>query len=290
MLDMYSDFTQHHAQLGLHVEVLEIDDLGERVHAVTDQEVQAKLEEAHSVFNIDDTVGNEDLQWACKVAAGLDRMVSDFELAALAYYYRGAPNSESERLGAGLILGNTLLTARGIPASGEGDLKNAVAMKVMDVLGAGGSFTEFYAMDFAEKFVLMGHDGPGHIAISDHKPLLRGLGLYHGKSGYGISVEFNVKHGPVTIFGCTQTRGGELKFLVAEGESIPGPILQIGNTNSRIRFNLAPAEFVDAWCAEAPTHHCALGVGHLAPTLRKFARLQGLAFTQVAKTGNHEQR
>jgi L-arabinose isomerase len=282
MLDMYSDFTQHHAQLGLHVEVLEIDDLGERVHAVTNQEVKAKLDETHAIFDVDRSVGDDDLQWACRVAAGLDRMVSDYDLAALAYYYRGAPQSESERLGAGLILGNTLLTARGIPASGEGDLKNAVAMKVVDVLGAGGSYTEFYAMDFREKFVLMGHDGPGHIAISDRKPLLRGLGLYHGKSGYGISVEFNVKLGPVTIFGCTQTRSGDLKFLAAQGESIPGPILQIGNTNSRIRFNLAPAEFVDAWCAEAPTHHCALGVGHLAPVLGKFARLQGLGFTHVA--------
>jgi L-arabinose isomerase len=282
MLDMYSDFTQHHAQLGLHVEVLEIDDLAECVRGVTDREIKAKREETHAIFDVDSTVGDDDLHWACTVAAGLDRMVAEYDLSALACYYRGTPQSEAERLGAGLILGNTLLTARGIPTSGEGDLKNAVAMKVMDVLGAGGSYTEFYAMDFAEKFVLMGHDGPGHIAISDRKPLLRGLGLYHGKSGYGISVEFNVKLGPVTIFSCTQSRNGELRFLVSEGESIPGPILQIGNTNSRIRFKLPPAEFVDAWCAEAPTHHCALGVGHLASTLRKFARLEGLDLTHVA--------
>lgn len=283
MLDMYSDFTQHHAQLGAHVEVLEMCDLAERVSAVSEAEVAAKRDEAHSIFQIETSVNPDDLDWACRVAAGLDQLVADFELAGLAYYYRGAPQSEYERLGAGLILGNTLLTARGIPASGEGDLKNAVAMKVMDVLGAGGSYTEFYAMDFQEQFVLMGHDGPGHIAISDRKPLLRGLGLYHGKAGFGVSVEFNVKLGPVTIFACTQTRDGRLKFLAAEGESIAGPILQIGNTNSRIRFGLAPAEFVDAWCAEAPTHHCALGAGHLSTTLRKFAKLQNLEFTQVAK-------
>lgn len=282
MLDMYSDFTQHHAQLGLHVEVLEMCDLAERVRAVTEQEVAAKRDEAEALFEIDRSVNPDDLAWACRVAAGLDRLVRDFELAGLAYYYRGEPQSEYERLGAGLILGNSLLTARGIPASGEGDLKNAVAMKVMDVLGAGGSYTEFYAMDFRDDFVLMGHDGPGHIAISDRKPLLRGLGVYHGKAGYGVSVEFNVRLGPVTIFGCTQTRDGRLKFLTAEGESLPGPILQIGNTNSRIRFNLGPAEFVDAWCAEAPTHHCALGVGHVAGILRKFGRLQGLQVVQVA--------
>jgi L-arabinose isomerase len=282
MLDMYSDFTMHHGQLGSHVEVLEMCDLQERVAAVTPSEVKAKLDETHTVFEVDVSARQDDLEWACRVAAGLDRLVADFDLAALAYYYRGVGGNEYERLGAGLILGNSLLTARGVPASGEGDLKNAVAMKVMDVLGAGGSYTEFYAMDFDEKFVLMGHDGPGHIAISDRRPMLRGLGLYHGKAGYGVSVEFSVKTGPVTIFSCTQTRQGNLKFLVAEGESLSGPILRIGNTNSRIRFRLPPAEFVDAWCAQAPTHHCALGVGHIAGKLRKFARLKNLELVEVA--------
>jgi L-arabinose isomerase len=278
---MYSDFTQHHAQLGLHVEVLEMCDLAGHVRGATEAEIADKRDETYHVFQVEPSVDEDDLEWACRVAVGLDRLVAERGLDALAYYYRGEPQSEYERLGAGLILGNTLLTARGIPASGEGDLKNAVAMKVMDVLGTGGSYTEFYAMDFREEFVLMGHDGPGHIAISDKQPLLRGLGLFHGKSGAGVSVEFSVAYGPVTIFSCTQTRTGELKFLAAEGESLPGPILQIGNTNSRIRFGLPPAQFVDTWCAEAPTHHCALGVGHVAPVLRKFAKLQRLQFAQI---------
>ena len=281
MLDMYSDFTQHHAQLGLHVEVLEMGDLAERTQAVAPAEVDDMLARTHAMFTVDNSVNQDDLRWACQVAAGLERLVSDYELSALTYYYRGAPQSEFERLGAALILGNSLLTARGIPAAGEGDLKTAVAMKVMDRLGVGGSYTEFYAMDFNEQFVLMGHDGPGHIAISDDKPLLRGLSFYHGKSGSGVSVEFSVAHGPVTIFGCTQTRAGQLKFLTAEGEAIPGPILRIGNTNSRIRFDLAPAAFVDAWCTQAPTHHCALGIGHVAPILQKFAKLQALPFVHV---------
>ncbi len=287
MLDMYSDFTMHHAQLGLHVEVLEMDDLKDRVDAANDEEVAAKLEETRATFALDESVREEDLDWAARVAVGLDELAKDFDLAALAYYYRGTGESLYERLGAGLILGNTLLTARGIPASGEGDLKNAVAMKVMDSLGAGGSFTEFYAMDFNENFVLMGHDGPGHIAISDRKPALRGLGLYHGKAGSGVSVEFSVRTGPITIFAVTQTRDGRLKALAAEGESIPGPTLQIGNTNSRLRFSLPPAPFMNAWCEQGPTHHCALGVGHSAATLRKVCRLLDMEFVEVGKRVGH---
>jgi L-arabinose isomerase len=281
MLDMYSDFTMHQAQLGLHIEVLEMDDLQDSVEDVPEEVVIARLDETQETFQVDESVDQEDLRWSARVSAGLDHLARDFDLDALAYYYRGTNGSVYERLGAGLILGNSLLTARGIPASGEGDLKNAVAMKVMDSLGAGGSFTEFYAMDFEENFILMGHDGPGHVAISDSKPVLRGLGVYHGKAGYGVSVEFGVKTGPVTIFGVTQTRQGNLKMLAAEGESLPGPTLKIGNTNSRLRFTLPPAEFMNAWCEQGPTHHCALGVGHHAGTLRKVARLLGLEFVEV---------
>lgn len=281
MLDMYSDFTMHHAQLGVHVEVLEMDDLKDRVDAATDGEVAAKIEEAHATFEIDGSADQDELDWAARVAVGLDALAKDFDLDALAYYYQGTNGSVYERIGAGLILGNSLLTARGIPAAGEGDLKNAVAMKVMDSLGAGGSFTEVYAMDFNENFILMGHDGPGHVAISDRKPVLRGLGLYHGKAGSGVSVEFGVKTGPVTIFAVTQTRDGRLKTLAAEGKSIPGPTLKIGNTNSRLRFSLPPATFMNAWCEQGPTHHCALGVGHRARTLGKVCRLLGIEFVEV---------
>jgi L-arabinose isomerase len=189
--------------------------------------------------------------------------------------------STFERLGAGLILGNTLLTARGIPASGEGDLKTCLAMLMMDRFGAGGSFTEFYAMDFRDGFVLMGHDGPGHIAIGDARPVLRGLGLYHGKRGSGVSVEFKVKAGPVTILSLAQTADGGMKLVCAEGESLPGPVLRIGNTNSRLRFALAPAEFIDHWSMEAPTHHCALGVGHNLARIAKLASLLKIPLAEV---------
>ena len=273
MLDMYSDFTMLHAQLGMHTEVLEMDDVKKRVDAVSDGEIQQKIEETRNIFEIDKSVAPEELHWAAKVAVGLDKLVADFDLDALAYYYRGLDDNEFERLGAALILGNSLLTARGIPCSGEGDSKNAMAMLIMNAINAGGSFTEFYAMDFNENFILMGHDGPGHIAISDRKPILRGLGLYHGKRGHGVSVEFNVKTGPVTILGMTQTAAGRLKMIAAQGESVPGPVLKIGNTNSRLKFALGPAEFMTKWCEHGPTHHCALGVGHVVHKIEKLARL-----------------
>ena len=290
MLDMYSDFTQHQAQLGTHIEVLEMCDLDERVRAATPAELAQKAEETRAIFDISEDSPSdplakkpapEEMDWACRVAVGLDHLVEDFNLDGLAYYYRGVPGNPYERLGAGLILGCSLLTARGIPCSGEADLKNCQAMKIMDLLGAGGSYTELYAMDFRERFILMGHDGPFHLGIAEGRPILRGLGLYHGKAGHGVSVEASVRKGPITILGLTQTRDGRLKFLAAQGESLAGERLKIGNTNSRLRFGLDPAPFINAWCAEGPTHHCALGIGHVVGKLEKVAWLTGLELKVV---------
>jgi L-arabinose isomerase len=280
MLDMYSDFTAVSAQTGAHIEILEMCDLDACVKQVTQPEIDDILDITRSLFTLENAP-EEDLLWAARVAAGLDRLTQHFSLDGLTYYYRGLDGNPYERLGAGLILGNSLLTARGIPASGEGDLKTCLAMMILDRLGAGGSYTEFYAMDFKDNFVLMGHDGPAHLAISARQPVLRGLGLFHGKRGRGVSVEFNVKTGPITLLGMTQTAEGALKMLTAQGESIPGPILKIGNTNSRLRFPPGPRQFVNAWCQEGPTHHCALGVGHTAGSVAKLGQILNLQTVQV---------
>jgi L-arabinose isomerase len=288
MLDMYSDFTQVSGTFGTHVEVLEMEDLEACVEAVTGEEVERKAAELRDFFVLAEANPNDPISlppdprsfdWSCRVAAGLDRLVDRFQLQALSYYYRGAEGKPYAALSAGMIPGLSLLTARGIPCSGEGDLKNCVAMKAMDVLGAGGSFTELYAMDFAESFILMGHDGPFHLRIAAGKPVLRQLGTYHGKVGSGLSVEATVQHGPITILGITQRRDGKMKMLVADGWCLPGDTLRIGNTNSRLRFTEKPdeafdvADWMNRWAAEGPTHHVALGLGHRAAAFEKFAKL-----------------
>lgn len=282
MLDMYSDFTMIQAQTGMHVEILEMCDLARLVASVTEEEKRAKLGEVESMFVIsEDSPADplakrptpEQLEWSCTVAVAQERLVREFGLDALTYYYRGAPGNEYERLQEASILGHSLLTARGIPCSGEGDMKTALAMKICDILGVGGSYSEIVATDFVEGTILMGHDGPFHIAISDRRPILRGMGLYHGKWGSGISVEAKVRTGPVTTLGVTQTRDGHLKMIVNQGDSIDGEILRIGNTMTPVRFRVPPVEFMDAWFPLGPTHHCAMSVGHNAAQFGKVAAL-----------------
>ncbi len=290
MMDLYSDFTMHAAQLGSHVELLEMCDLKQRVDQVTDEMAADIVAKTREMFDVTDDSStdalaslptDEQLQFAGRVAKGLEMLFADFDLTTLAYYYRGLDDNEYERLSAGLILGNTYLTSNGYACATEGDLKTTVAMLILDSLGAGGSFCEIALVDFKDDFLLMGHDGPGHIAITGHKPILRGLELYHGKRGSGVSVEFNVKNGPITILGMTQTGAGRLKLVASEGEAVPGKVLKLGNCNTRTIFPLKPADWLAAWCQEGPTHHCALGLGHHVKTIQKLADIMDIELAVV---------
>ncbi len=212
---------------------------------------------------------------------GLDRLVEQFNLDTLAYYHRGLNGEFHERLGAGMILGASLLTARGIPSTGEYELRTTVAQLATQVVGAGGSFTEIQALNFEDGVVEMGHDGPAHLAVSSRDPLLRGLGVYHGKRGWGVSVEFDVTQGPVTLLGLGQDRDGKLAFTCSEGNVIPGPLLAIGNTTSRVDFGRDPGEWVDEWSSTGVGHHWSLSIGNRADTYKAAASLLGIDFRYV---------
>ena len=281
MLDIYSDLTRQVAVFGGHQELLEVDELAALRREVTAAQIRARVAEFGRKFDLEPDCPRSELERAARTSVALDRLVREHALGSLAYYHMGTGNAENEDAISSIILGTSLLTARGIPVAGEYEVKNVQAMKILDAFGAGGSFTEYYALDFNDDVVLMGHDGPGHLAIAQGRTRVRPLRVYHGKVGRGLSVEMAVRHGPVTLLSVVETADGRLKFLVAQGESVPGPILEIGNTNSRYRFPIGVRRFVNDWNAQGPAHHCAVGVGHLADRLDKLGRLLGLETVHV---------
>ena len=281
MLDIQSDVTRQCVTFGTHIEHLEVDELSALRRDASPVAITERLQELQTVFDVQADCPAVDLTEAARTSVALDRLVADHRLGSLAYYYRGAGVAENEATIASIILGTSLLTARGVPVAGEYEVKNVQAMKIMDLFGVGGSFTEYYAMDFDADVVLMGHDGPGHIAIAEGRPKVRPLQVFHGKVGRGVSIEMAVRHGPVTLLSVIEAPGDTLALLCAEGESVPGPILEIGNTNSRYRFPCGARAFVHRWNSHGPAHHCAVGVGHIADRLAKFGALLGLEVIRV---------
>ena len=280
MLDIYSDLTQQCSYFGGHIEMLEVDELSSLRRGVQLAAVVQRIQEFQKSFDIQSDCSTQELERAARTSIALDCLVDQHRLGSLAYYYQGTGNPDNEETISSMILGTSLLTARGVPVAGEYEIKNAQAMKIMDSFGAGGSFTEYYAMDFNEDVVLMGHDGPGHLAIAEGRIKVRPLRVYHGKVGRGLSVEMSVKCGPVTLLSVVQT-ADRLLLLTAEADSVPGPILEIGNTNSRYRFSIGARRFMEKWNAEGPAHHCAIGVGHIATKLKKLAALLGMDCVQI---------
>lgn len=280
MLDVYTDMTKQSITFGTHFEMLEMCELKSLRDAVSENEIETKIAEFRQSFQVTEECEKDEIARAAQTSVALDKLVKNHNLGSLAYYYEGRPGNEYENIVTSVIAGNTLLTGKNIPVAGECEVKNAHAMKIMAELGAGGSFSEFYLMDFNDDVVYLGHDGPAHFAIAEGKVKLVPLPVYHGKPGKGLSIQMTVKNGPVTLLSVVEGKD-EIFLLVAEGESIPGPVLEIGNTNSRYKFSLSAKEFIQQWSKHGPAHHCAIGVGQVAGKIEKIGKILGIDVVQI---------
>ena len=279
MLDVYSDLCQQSATFGNHFELLEMCELNELRKAVTSDEIATKVGEFNEKFDVSDECEQSEIERAAQTSVALDKLVEKHKLGSIAYYYEG--EGDYRNIATSVIAGNTLLTGRNVPVAGECEVKNVQAMKIMDLFGVGGSFSEFYLSDFVDDVVYLGHDGPAHFAISEGNVALVPLSVYHGKPGTGLSIQMTVQHGPVTLLSVVQHRDGTVSLQVAEGESVPGPIMQIGNTNSRYKFSIGAKGFMNDWSKGGPSHHCAIGLGHIGNKIEKLAALLGIEVNKV---------
>jgi L-arabinose isomerase len=280
MLDVYTDVTKQSSTFGTHVELLEMCELKALRDAATEEEIKAKIKEFNETFEVVKECDEYEIRRAAHTSVALDKLVEKHDLGSMAYYYEGNSGNEYENIVTSVIAGNTLLTGKEIPIAGECEVKNVQAMKIMSEFGVGGSFSEFYAMDFNDDIVMLGHDGPAHFAIAEGRVKLVPLPVYHGKPGKGLSIQMSVKHGPVTILSVVEGKEGVF-LLVAEGESVPGPTFQIGNTNSRYRFSISAKQFIEKWSKAGPSHHCAIGVGHIGGKLEKLGNLLNIQVVKV---------
>jgi len=281
MLDVYSDMTQQSATFGTHFELVEMCALHKLREGATETQVAEKIAQFRREFSVATECEAGELARAARTACALDALVARHGLGALAYYYESEEGYPYRDIVTSVIAGNTLLTGHHVPVAGECEIKNVHAMKIMDLFGVGGSFSEFYLADFKDEVVYLGHDGPAHFAIAEGPVGLVPLPVYHGKPGKGLSIQMTVKHGPVTLLSVVQAAGGQVFLLTAEGESVPGPILQIGNTNSRYRFALGARAFMNEWSKAGPAHHCAIGVGHIADQIQKLGALLKIEVKRV---------
>jgi L-arabinose isomerase len=281
MLDVYTDLASVSTTFGTHIELLEMCELKDLRDKVSEDEIINKTEEFNTFFDVAPECEEKEIHRAAQTAVALDNIIENHNIDSLAYYYEGYDGNDYENIITSVIAGNTLLIGRGIPVAGECEVKNVQAMKIMSEFGAGGSFSEFYAMDFKDDVILLGHDGPAHFSMSEKHVQLVPLPVYHGKPGKGLSIQMSVKKGPVTLLSVVYDKDCGFSLLVAEGESVEGPTLQIGNTNSRYKFPVSIKKFIEEWSKSGPSHHCAIGIGHIAGKIKKLGILLDIRVKQI---------
>jgi L-arabinose isomerase len=233
------------------------------------------------MYDIDESVTDDHLRFSAQLAVAYEEIITKYDIYAFGYYWWGEKELITQ-MRSQSTLAVSRLASLGRPGVTEGDVKSAMAMKVIDLLGGGGMFLEFFSMDFDENFFLMGHDGPSNINMSKGKPKVLHLEVQHGKSGHGLGIDFEIEKGPVTLLNLTQfNEGGTFKLIYSVGEVIPGTILNIGNPNCRVQMQRPLHEFMDAWCQQGPSHHVALGKGDLSISLETFAEAMNFNIIRI---------
>ncbi len=259
----------------------EVEEIEEAFRRVTKDQVKTMLKQFRKMYDVDKTVTDEDMSLSARIAVAFDKVICKHNINAFGFYWWGEKESIT-LLRSQSALAVSRLSSLGVPGVTEGDVKSAMAMKIMDLLGAGGMFAEFFSMDFDENFIMMGHDGPANINMAHGRPRLQHLDVHHGKSGRGLGIDFDVKPGPVTLLNLTQFDAGPtFKIIYTVAEVIPGPILSIGNPNCRVRLNLPIHRFVDAWCQQGPEHHLVIGYGDQSLALESFAESTGFQVVKI---------
>jgi L-arabinose isomerase len=271
MTDMPTDEHRVLAATGQLICRPEVEEIEEAYKNVTREQRQDMYAQFRSFYEIDETVTDDHMEESAKIAVAFDMVINKYKIDGFGFYWWGKKEYMTE-LRAQAALAVSRLTALGIPGVTEGDVKAAMAMKILDLLGGGGMFLEFFSADYNGNFILMGHDGPSNVNIAANKPKLVHLKVHHGKTGEGLGIDFNMKPNVCTLLNLTQFGTKKtFKLIYTVGEIVGGDILNIGNPNCRIRVKKPIPEFFNNWCKQGPEHHTALGLEDFSKELEVFA-------------------
>lgn len=259
----------------------EVEEIEEAWKRATEEQLQDMYRQFREFYAVDSSVTDQHMRESARIAVAFDEVVRKHQLDAFGFYWWGEKEYMTE-LRAQSALAVSRLAAMGIPGVTEGDIKTAMAMKILDLLGGGGMFVEFFSCDFKEDFIMMGHDGPSNVNVARDKPVLQNLTIHHGKTGEGLGIDFHMMEGPCTLLNLTQFGTDKaFKLICSVGEVVPGDILNIGNPNCRVKVSRPIPEFFNAWCQQGPGHHTALGVGDFSKEIEAAAERLNFDFVRI---------
>jgi L-arabinose isomerase len=273
MTDLYLDETGFFGHFGSYTRHLEWDDIVSARTAIEPDQVDARIERVSDAFDVSEGPGPKSVRAIAEVICSLDRLVNEFNLSALPNHYEGTVRPEHVELLASSNPAFSILMSEGIACPVEADIKAALAMVMLKRIASSATLAELYSMDFLNDICIIGHSGAADLSIAAVRPRLRRSEVFHGKSGSGYLTQVSVPLGRLTLLSLTQGVDGEFRLVAAEGDVVDGPVLQLGDTNCRVRFSCGLREFVNRWAAAGPTHHGVMATGGHLESIRLLAKM-----------------
>ena len=274
MMDLYIDETNLYHRMWVYTKQFDWEKMWAIADNITDEEAsRAKAQDILDTFEIEGGGTIEKVWDMARYVVAFEQWVRDEQLGLIASHYDGFAQGVAGKLDSMLIPAFSMLIKQGTACAVEGDIKVAMAMSILKTISGTGQLSEMYSIDFNEDICIIGHSGSGDAAISEKKPTMKIVDVFHGKTGGGYLTQFYPPAGEVTYLGITQDRDGHFKFVVAEGVNEEGPIFTFGDTNMRTRFSCGAREFCNRWSEAGPTHHMAAANGRHIDTILKVAKI-----------------
>lgn len=283
MMDLYVDENAVMKQFGMMTRFLMWQDVIAYSEKVTEQEKKQYILKLKEIFEIPESVTQEEINNIGIMYGGYKRMIEENNLSILANHFEKQMVGREIELMAALNPAHTMLIHDGIACTVEGDIKGAIAMTILKTIGGSANLTELYSMDFNDDTCIIGHSGASDPCIADVKPVLKTTAVFHGKSGKGFTTQAIPREGAITMMAITMEADGSFKMVAAEGMVKKGEILNLGDTNCRVSFSMPTREFVNKWSLQGPSHHGVMGSGSLAEELEAVATVLGIEMVVVAK-------
>lgn len=275
MMDLYIDETNLYHRMFLYTKQFDWEKMWAIADFVNDNDaICEKAKEIIDTFEIEGGGTIEKVWDMARYVIAFEQWVKDEKLGLVASHYDGFSQGVAGKLDSMLIPAFSMLIKQHTACAVEGDMKVAMAMSILKTISGTGQLAEMYSIDFPADICIIGHSGSGDADISQaHKPTMKIVPIFHGKTGGGYLTQFYPPVGPVTYLGITQDKNGVFKFVVAEGVNEEGEIFMFGDTNMRTRFSIGAREFCNQWSEAGPTHHMAAAVGRHIDTILKVAKI-----------------
>ena len=257
-------------KLGARVVNLDEKEMTEKVAALSDREAEAILAQKQDMLRPCTVLSTkESMLESIKYYDAMRALAEEYSLSALSVKcyttYMGK-----------ICLGYSILAEEGIVGSCEGDVTNALTMKILyELSGKPINNTDLLYLDEEKNTILFSHCGSSGFSIASGEIQLAPVRL----AETGVCCKFLMEPGTVTLVNICG-HGEKFRLSAMVGEAIPCGMEFPGNPMV-VKFRKRVEDINEEIMANGIGHHWMIGYGNFLPELKNFCRIQNINYFEL---------